>query len=466
MRSKKRICTENRQTKTCCAAPLQVLVAKILPLITLPSLVLLVRGMLPTVFSVAVFSVAVFSAAVCSADDHPGHNTANQASQHEVSTPIAHSTAVQVGQTGGVANQLEATNTPESGFWFLNTHQSAQSFSASGPDFRPDISRYEKGAGYRSSSYSEMLSQLEPGVPVCIMVHGSFVDTLSASRESAYTFHWLRSVAGNQRMQMIYFHWPSFRALSPLIQFDTNQLGRQAARNGFYLADLIAALPANCPVSILGHSHGARITSSALHLMAGGVVQGYTHRSAGTNRRPIRTVFLAGAIDHHWLNPGQRYDRALYSTQGLLNLKNRIDPVLAIYPLRLPLLVRRPIGNLGMTSGDRRRIGPSSQKVLNIEVGKAIGFNHVWPLYFNNQRIAATLRNYVYFPDLAPTPPKFYSSTTSDSSTSKSTAVRNTISHSTVLRSTVSRSTVSRSTAKQSISATPVSQANRSTVTR
>lgn len=297
-------------------------------------------------------------------------------------------------------SQSFPTASPESGFWFLNTHQSPQTFNACGPVFRPGISRYEQGEGYRTSSYSEMLSRLEPGVPICIMAHGSFVDTLSASRESCYTYHWIRSVAGNQRMQMIYFHWPSYRAISPLIQLDTNQLGRQAARNGFYLAELISSLPPECPVAILGHSHGSRVASSALHLLAGGNVQGYYHRRAGTNLRPIRTVFLAGAIDHHWLNPGEKYDRALSSTQGILNLKNCSDPALAIYPFRLPLLTRRPIGNIGMTNRDRRRTGLPSQKVYDFEVSDLIGPSHLWPYYFNSKQIALTMRNYIYFPDL------------------------------------------------------------------
>ena len=401
--------------------------------------------------------------------DHAIHTTVAAAIQPE---------AVHELESLRVVNEASQSVTPESGFWFLNTHQSPQTFSTSGPIFRPQVSRYEKGSGYRPSDYSEMLSRLEPGVPVCIMAHGSFVDTLSASRESCYTYHWIRSAAGGQRMQMIYFHWPSYRAISPLIQLDTNQLGRQAARNGFYLADLIAALPPECPVAILGHSHGSRVASSALHLMAGGIVQGYRHRSAGTNRRPIRTVFLAGAIDHHWLNPGERYDRALYSTQGILNLKNRLDPVLAVYPLRLPLLVRRPIGNLGMTNWDRRRIGPQSQKVINLEVGDIIGYSHLWPFYFNSQRIALTMRNHVYFPDLfLPTVASQHASgvehkverpALSRSAASRSRFVRSSAAQ---LRTTQSRPntfqrTGSHHTALQTVSHSLISQANTNTIRR
>lgn len=346
----------------------------------------------------------------CAADDPESTSRLPSSTQVTKQSDVTNHSDVAVAaaiQPQAVSNHFESEisaeyveiETPETGFWFLNTHQSPQSFANSGPVFRPRVCRYEKGKGYRPSTYSEMRSRLEPGVPVCIVAHGSFVDTPSATQESCYTYHWLRSVAGNQRMQMIYFHWPSYRALSPLIQLDTNQLGRQAARNGFYLAELISALPPECPISIVGHSHGTRVASSALHLMAGGVVQGYRHCNVRTHGRPIRTVFLAGAIDHHWLNPGQKYDRALCSTQGILNLKNCADPALAIYPFRIPLFTRRPIGSLGMTNGDRRRTGPQSQKVIDFEVSEVIGSSHLWPHYFNSKRIAMTMKNYVYFPD-------------------------------------------------------------------
>lgn len=431
MRSDKRIYTENREVRRCRQRLVQAL------------------------------AIAVLLPAACAADDFGIEAGVQQPSQSSVRSDITVANAaiaaaiqpqtVHEAEAYSITGQSAETVTPESGFWFLNTHQSPQTFSTSGPVFRPQVCRYEKGIGYRPSDYSEMLSRLEPGVPVCIMAHGSFVDTLSATRESAYTYHWIRSAAGNQRMQMIYFHWPSYRALSPLIQLDTNQLGRQAARNGFYLAELISALPPECPVSILGHSHGSRVASSALHLLAGGNVQGYRHRNVGTNGRPIRTVFLAGAIDHHWLNPGEKYDRALSSTQGILNLKNRVDPALAIYPFRLPLLTRRPIGSLGMTNGDRRRTGPQSQKVVDFEVSEEIGHSHLWPYYFNSQRIANTMRNYVYFPDLV----------SPNRTTGNRTATQATVSTHTALNHTVSRQTTS-----QRVSNNYISQADSLTMKR
>lgn len=298
-------------------------------------------------------------------------------------------------------SHLQAS-TPETGFWFINTHHSPQSFDYSCPKFCPAVMRYDECQSFRNGDFQEMLSSLEPGVPVCIMIHGSFVDSPGACRESICTWKWLRRAGMRHRMQMIYFHWPSFRYITPMVAFDTNQLGRRAARNGYYLAELMHHLPPQCPVCLLGHSHGTRVIASGLHLLAGGAIEGIQHPYARSNGRQIRTVFTGSAIDHHWLNPGKRYDRALCSTQCLLNMTNRHDPALAVYPFRMPLLVRPPLGMTGLTRFDRHRLGRRGEKVLDYDVTAAIGASHLWPYYFRNPRLAMAMKNYVYFPDVVP----------------------------------------------------------------
>lgn len=290
----------------------------------------------------------------------------------------------------------------DSGFWFVNTHHSPQSFDYSPPTFRPAVMRYENCQNFRPANFQQMISSLEPGVPICIMVHGSFVDTPGSCRESISTWHWLKQAGMGQRMQMIYFHWPSYRRITPLVAIDTNQLGRRSARNGFYLAELVHHLPPQTPVCLLGHSHGTRVISSSLHLLAGGAIQKIQHPFARVNGRPIRAVFTGSAIDHHWLNPGKRYDRALNSAQCILNMTNRYDPALAVYPFRLPLLVRPALGLTGLTKIDRRMLGPRGNRVFDYDVTAAIGASHLWPYYFQNPHLAMAMRNYVYFPDLNP----------------------------------------------------------------
>lgn len=287
----------------------------------------------------------------------------------------------------------------ETGFWFLATDNSPQSFRNTCPRFCPYVSRYEECAGFSRSAFSEMLARIEPGVPVCIMVHGSFVDRASACHEARCTWKWLKHASRGCRMQFIAFSWPSYRPVSITAAFDANQLGRRAERNGYYLAELIAQLPQECPVSLIGHSHGTRVIASGLHLMAGGDIRGVRHPWARNNGRLIRSVFCAAAIDHDWLNPGHRYDRALCSVQCVLNLKNCHDPALKVYPLRLPFIARLPMGLRGLSNTDRRRLGYRQSQVRDSEVSQIVGRSHLWPQYFCKPQLAHWIRNYVYFPD-------------------------------------------------------------------
>lgn len=284
-----------------------------------------------------------------------------------------------------------------SGFWILSTHNCPQSFDDGCPRFCPAVTRYEPCVGTRRSNLAELCQSLQPGVPVCVVTHGSFVNWDSICSESRSTWSWLNSAACDLPMQMIYLTWPSDRDVTPLVQIDVNLLGRRASRNGYYLAELIQYIPMECPICLLGHSHGTRVVASALHLMAGGKVQGVCHPTSRATGRQIRTVFAASAIDHDWLNPGERYGRALCSTQCLLNLRNRRDAALKVYPLR-HLFAARAFGAVGLTSGDKRKLGCWAGKVVDCDVSHVIGHGHLWPYYFSEWSIAWTMRNFVFAP--------------------------------------------------------------------
>lgn len=298
-------------------------------------------------------------------------------------------------QPGNVSG-FQADDT--SGFWYVTTRHSPQVFNR-GPVFRPGVARYEEGIGFRNTDFETMKASLTPGVPICVMVHGSFVDTPSTWKESVPTWRWIRSASRGAPVQMIYFTWPSERAYLPTVALDVHLLGRRAERNGYYLAEFLQHLPAESPVCFLGHSHGTRVISSGLHLLAGGTIQRTCHPWARVNGRRLRAVYAASAIDHDWLLPGQRYDRALQSAECILNLQNYSDPALLYYPLRIPLLSARALGRVGLTPLDRERLGPRQGQVVDWEVTRAIGPNHLWPHYFTKPNIAMAMRNYVYFPE-------------------------------------------------------------------
>lgn len=286
------------------------------------------------------------------------------------------------------------------GYWIVSTENSPQSFDESLPQFCAAVRRYEHCRGVRAASLGELQASLTPGIPVCIMVHGSFVDSPSVITESLRTWQWLRHGAGGRPFHMIYFRWPSWKLPTALINIDIAILGRRASRNGFYLAELLRQLPQECPVSLLGHSHGTRVISAGAHLLAGGSVEGFclANRATAPAGQRMRAVFAASAIDHDWLNPGERFDRALDSLQSVLNLQNRIDPALLLYPMRHPGS-RRALGLTGLTRADRRELGVRSSQVRDLDVTESIGCRHIWPSWTAEKSIACRASSYLFWPE-------------------------------------------------------------------
>lgn len=287
---------------------------------------------------------------------------------------------------------------PAPGYWLVSSWRSPQDFSQGLLRFCPEVTRYDEYVGYRHTGMDELTQSLIPGVPVCIVVHGSFMDSASVHPESRETWRWLNAGSCGLPVQMIYFSWPSDRSLSALASIDVAILGSRASRNGFYLANLIQSVPPECPVCLVGHSHGTRVISSSLHLLGGGVVEGHRHSNPGCQGKRIRAVFTAAAIDHDWLNPGERFERALCCVECLINLKNPDDPALMIYPLRR-IGSGRALGCAGFTSKDRQELGSWNTRVKDWDVSDSIGAGHLWPNYSDRPWLARRLRNYLYFAD-------------------------------------------------------------------
>lgn len=272
-------------------------------------------------------------------------------------------------------------------YWIVSTEDSPQSFDDSLPRFCARVQcRHADGSGH-GSSLQDLQKSLQPGIPLVIMVHGSFMDSPSVGPESLRTWKWLQHAAGGKPFEFIYFRWPSYRSPSLMINIDVAVLGRRASRNGFYLAGLIKALPETTSVGLIGHSHGTRVIASALHLMAGGRVEDIGCPDLLCSHRHIRTVFTASAIDHDWLGKGERFERALCSTEALLNLQNPRDPALIIYPLRR-IGSRRALGHTGFTEKDRQQLGAHAVKVRDMNVGSTVGCQHMWPEWVEHPLVA------------------------------------------------------------------------------
>ncbi len=251
----------------------------------------------------------------------------------------------------------------------------------------------------------ELLGSLAPGSPTCIFVHGGFRRREETWHDAAASYQWLHNACPQTPFNFIYFTWPSEGTCtylsnnlfaSPLPGVDMAILGRRSELTGFYLADLVGAIPPGCPVSLIGHSLGARTVVSGLHLLAGGSVQGQPRWNPADAGNRIRAVLAAAAIEHDWLNPGDRYGCALKRAECLLNLRNERDFALAFFPLRRPFS-SRALARAGFTRDDQRKLGAHACQVSELDVSQLIGHGHGWPHYVRRPEIAAAVSPFVFF---------------------------------------------------------------------
>lgn len=289
-----------------------------------------------------------------------------------------------------------------SDFWVVSSRRCPQKCGPGSASARLDYFHYRHHQGLLQQQKTQqcgvrsLQNWLKPGVPICLIAHGSFVGFKALLSETKEMNRWIQSGRFQQPVQIIYYTWPSNGPFFGAMPVDIAMLGRRAAFNGVYLAQLIASLPKNSPVSLLGHSHGARTISAALHLLGGGTVQRCRFLQLKQRPTKIRTIFLAAAIDHHWLNPKERYGKALCVTEALLNVKNRSDLPLLFYPLRRPFS-RRAIARSGFTASDRRKLFGWNAKVAEIDVTSLVGRRHFWQFYFRRPEIARMIAPYIFF---------------------------------------------------------------------
>ena len=118
-------------------------------------------------------------------------------------------------------------------------------------------------------------------------------------------------------------------------------------------------------------------------------------------KKGLFEVNQAPAMASDWLNPGERYGRALCSTECLINLKNPHDAALMLYPFR-HLFAGHALGATGLSPRHRNQLRGWSAKVADYDVSMQVGHHHMWPYYATHPSLALLIRNYIYFPDAQP----------------------------------------------------------------
>jgi hypothetical protein len=247
------------------------------------------------------------------------------------------------------------------------------------------------------------------GCPVLIQVQGSLTTLDIALGGLLWTQSWLqwnRAMLGET--VVIAFDWPSQRVYRNDIR-DINEKGRRAFVAGYHLARFVQGFPPGSRICLLGQSYGGRVVPSALHLLGGGCRDSQDHDPPV--RLPmmrsdlhVRAVVLAGASDHTWLNPGARLDHTVHGCEALLNLYNRRDEALVLYPLLMRSGHRRALGRVGLTNRDFDRLGPLAARYAEQDVHDILGDEHTLLDAVASPRIGRWIAPYLWAPDPGPSP--------------------------------------------------------------
>src|SRR5205807_588254 len=113
-----------------------------------------------------------------------------------------------------------------------------------------------------------------------------------------------------------------------------------------------------------------------------------------------------------WLDPGKRYDRALHAATRFLNLYNRKDESLLLYPGLIRSNHHRALGRIGLTNRDLDRLGPLAARYEEHDIDDILGGEHSLLDATANPRIGRWIAPYVWAPDPGPVAEQAVSSPT------------------------------------------------------
>ena len=245
------------------------------------------------------------------------------------------------------------------------------------------------------------------GRVVLVQVQGSLTTPDIALGGLMWTDSWLRrnNVLPTDAV-VIAFDWPSQRVYRSDIR-DVNEKGRRAYVAGYHLARFLLAFPYQARVCLLGQSYGGRVVPSALHLLGGGALNSQARDPevrlpSGRPDLHVHGVVIAGASDHDWLDPGQRLDHALHGCEAFLNLYNRRDEALRLYPLLTRSGHHHALGKVGLTNKDFNRLGPLAARYHEFDVHDVLGIEHSLLDAVANPTIARRIAPYLWNPSNDP----------------------------------------------------------------
>lgn len=255
--------------------------------------------------------------------------------------------------------------------------------------------RYDRRQSWVHASLPELLATDDPSMTTILFAHGNRI-----TYEDAFTTGWnvygaLAQSADPRPIRFIIWSWPS-EPLRGLVD-DARVKAWRTGPAGYQMAWLIDQLNPQVPVSLCGHSFGARIATGALHLLGGGSIDGHRlEPRVHPDRQPVQAVLLAAALDNHWLLPGHYHGRAMSQVSTMFLVNNGCDMLLKRYHILYGDRGReQALGYTGLASWCVSSADLS--KVSQIDVCCEVGKRHAIDGYLESPGLVARMRPHLIF---------------------------------------------------------------------
>jgi len=270
--------------------------------------------------------------------------------------------------------------------WFVNTARvpCGRLTEAHNPCW--SASRMSPGQSWQRSSIEQFFAASGDGRITVFFVHGHSVNMHWAMEGGWQIYRGIVQAcpAAPPPIRFVIWKWPSEGGGRPIP--DAREKAVIADQQSYKLGWFMGHIPAQTPLSFVGFSFGPRVIGGALHLSAGGVLDGHKLETPYAGRS--RNVFWAAALNHHWLAPGHRNGSAIHSVDALLNLYNCCDPIMRFYPR---VGGADALGRVGMPAS---WLGADAYRYAQRNVCGEVNRLHLTRNYSGNASVMASTRKY------------------------------------------------------------------------
>lgn len=260
-------------------------------------------------------------------------------------------------------------------------------------------------------SLETFLASLDPTKPLSFQLPGYWTKAEHAPEHQWRLHQRLNEQAqcrglGCADIRHVMWLWPADKDQLGLVR-DLREKAARAHFEGILLAKLLAKLPTETRVTLVGYSFGARVaTSAAHHLVAeestapkSAAIEPESPSDAppptGQASKAIRLrgVLIASAVDAQWLEGCEPHSCALHRFEKILLFTNCKDRLLRRYRIVNRDRHSPALGLVGL-------LGAGAENALHVtqwEVSHIVGRAHDWKKYIDAPEIMSAIAEYMLF---------------------------------------------------------------------